>query len=108
MTSFLIWVGIPLALIGTFLNWKKLNELAGKVEEAERGARFNKSMIEEVERSAKSQLSLVRGFVAKVAAGVVSEIESCSGEWCEISASGYGGWIEQSMLWGVYPGEVVD
>jgi len=39
---------------------------------------------------------------------VVGEVESCTGEWCEISTNGYDGWIEQSMLWGVYPGEAVN
>ena len=48
------------------------------------------------------------GLVAKVSAGVVAEISECGQEWCEVSAGGYDGFIEQSNLWGVYPGETVD
>jgi SH3-like domain-containing protein len=48
------------------------------------------------------------GLVAKLRPGVVSGIEKCTGEWCDISAGGYEGWMEQTMLWGVYPGEEVD
>jgi SH3-like domain-containing protein len=44
---------------------------------------------------------------ANLAAGAMSDVANCDGQWCEISASGYGGYVEQSMLWGVYPGEVV-
>jgi SH3-like domain-containing protein len=46
--------------------------------------------------------------VAKLSAGVVAEVEACNGTWCRITAAGYDGWVEQSMLWGVYPGEAVD
>jgi SH3-like domain-containing protein len=40
--------------------------------------------------------------------GVVGEIDRCDGTWCEIEVpGGYHGFIEQTMLWGVYPGEQV-
>lgn len=48
------------------------------------------------------------GLVARVSAGVVAEVSECGQEWCEVSAGGYDGFIEQSNLWGVYPGETVD
>jgi SH3-like domain-containing protein len=47
-------------------------------------------------------------LVARVGTGVVAEVERCDGQWCELSAGGYGGYIEQSQLWGVYPGEKVE
>ncbi len=43
--------------------------------------------------------------VAKLTSGVMAEVEQCSGAWCEISASGFDGFIEQNLLFGVYPGE---
>ena len=48
------------------------------------------------------------GMLAKVGAGVVSEVSACTGEWCEVNAGGYDGYVEQTQLWGVYPGEAVD
>jgi SH3-like domain-containing protein len=47
------------------------------------------------------------GVVAKLEAGVVASVENCTGDWCAVDAEGYQGWIEQSMLWGVYPEEKV-
>jgi SH3-like domain-containing protein len=47
------------------------------------------------------------GLVAKISAGVVTEVDSCSGNWCLITAAGYHGYVEQIMLWGVYPGEQI-
>lgn len=46
--------------------------------------------------------------IAALESGVIGEISSCTGEWCEVTAGGYDGWVEQTQLWGVYPGETVD
>jgi SH3-like domain-containing protein len=40
--------------------------------------------------------------------GVEATVDSCRGGWCDLSGSGFSGWIEQSQLWGVYPDEAVD
>ena len=46
--------------------------------------------------------------VARLGAGLLGDVANCSGEWCEVTAGGYEGWIEQTQLWGVYPGEAVN
>ncbi len=46
--------------------------------------------------------------IALIGAGVVGEVESCDGDWCRIAVDRYDGWIQQAMLWGVYPGEHID
>ena len=48
------------------------------------------------------------GKVAHIRGGVVGRIKSCNGDWCSIDVEGYNGWIEQAMLWGVYPGEQIN
>jgi SH3-like domain-containing protein len=40
--------------------------------------------------------------------GVEAAIDKCTGGWCNLTGKGFAGWIEQTQLWGVYPGEVVD
>jgi SH3-like domain-containing protein len=40
--------------------------------------------------------------------GVLGIVDRCRGGWCRISGKGFGGWIEQDRLWGVYPNEDVD
>jgi len=45
--------------------------------------------------------------VAQVEAGVVASIISCNGRWCRVSVGAFRGYIEQSKLWGAYPGEVI-
>lgn len=40
--------------------------------------------------------------------GVMASIDRCRGGWCDLSGTGFSGWIEQSQLWGVYPDEELD
>lgn len=46
--------------------------------------------------------------VARLQTGVIGNIKSCDGMWCEISGEGFDGYIEQTVLWGVYPNEKID
>ena len=45
--------------------------------------------------------------VAHVQAQVVASIKSCDGQWCRLTGPNYDGWLEQTSLWGAYPGETV-
>jgi SH3-like domain-containing protein len=45
---------------------------------------------------------------AKLAPGVVAGVKSCDGSWCRLKGEGYDGFMSQTNLWGVYPGEKVE
>jgi SH3-like domain-containing protein len=45
---------------------------------------------------------------AKVAPGVLGDVQSCDGQWCRIEAGGVTGFISQDQVWGVYPGEAIN
>ncbi len=105
--------GMPVEIVAEFENWRRIrdsdgeegwilqNMLSGKRTAAV--APWRKGQTMALYRSAGSG-----GMVARLQAGVIVEIAACTGEWCRISAGGFDGWIEQTMLWGVYPGESVD
>jgi SH3-like domain-containing protein len=67
-------------------------------------APWRKDQVTALHSSAEASSSLV----ANLASGAMGEIKSCDGNWCEVSVGGYQGYVEQSMLWGAYPGEVVN
>ena len=46
--------------------------------------------------------------VARLQAGVIVNIRRCDGAWCQVFGSGFKGYVVQTELWGVYPGEKVD
>ena len=46
--------------------------------------------------------------VAELDSGAQVDIRNCDGNWCQVLASGYRGYVDQGLLWGAYPGEVVN
>ncbi|QQA42133.1 SH3 domain-containing protein [Pelagovum pacificum] len=40
--------------------------------------------------------------------GVVAKIDSCTRDWCRLSAGGYRGWAPKGHFWGVDEDEVLD
>lgn len=106
--------GMPVEIVAEFENWRRIRDSDGEegwiLQNMLTGKR---TAVVAPWRQGQSMPLLVRadtgsGLVAKVGAGVVAEVEACTGDWCEITTNGYDGWIEQAMLWGVYPGETVD
>jgi SH3-like domain-containing protein len=45
--------------------------------------------------------------VAELEPGVLGNVLSCDGDWCELSIDDYSGFVQQDKLWGVYRGEVI-
>ena len=45
---------------------------------------------------------------AKLQYGVLGSVKRCQGGWCRVIGDGFDGWVEQTRLWGVYPGEKVE
>ena len=56
----------------------------------------------------KGNANWMRAREAVLEPGVMGSVSSCDGTWCEVETAGYEGYVTQSRLWGVYPGEVVD
>lgn len=45
---------------------------------------------------------------ARLQTGVIGNVRKCDGKWCRMFGQGYDGFIQQNVLWGVYPDEKVD
>ncbi|MCD8497935.1 MAG: SH3 domain-containing protein [Alphaproteobacteria bacterium] len=43
--------------------------------------------------------------VAMLKPGVIADIKECEGEACKLAVSGYKGWAERKLIWGVYASE---
>ncbi|HUO54787.1 MAG TPA: SH3 domain-containing protein [Rhodoblastus sp.] len=46
--------------------------------------------------------------IAKLEPGVIASVKKCDGTWCRLKINGYDGFMAQTNLWGVYPGEKVE
>ncbi|MCC7305141.1 MAG: SH3 domain-containing protein [Alphaproteobacteria bacterium] len=47
-------------------------------------------------------------LAAQIEPGVIIELKECKPGWCEVNASGYGGWVERQYVWGLYDSENFD
>jgi SH3-like domain-containing protein len=45
--------------------------------------------------------------VAELQSGVLGNVVTCDGSWCELTVDDYSGYVQQDQLWGVYRGEEV-
>ena len=45
---------------------------------------------------------------ARLQSGVLGQLKSCNGTWCQFSGKNFEGWIRQERLWGAYPNEKVE
>jgi SH3-like domain-containing protein len=106
--------GLPVEIIAEFETYRRIrdsdgaegwilqNMLAGKRMVSV--APWRKDQFTKLQDAASQNASVI----ANLAAGALGEVKSCDGTWCEITTGGFKGYVEQSMLWGAYPGEVVN
>ena len=106
--------GLPVEIVAEFETWRRIRDSDGAegwiLQNMLSGRRT--AVMAPWKRDESIPLydrpSPTGGIVAKLSSGVLGEVSSCTGEWCEVTAGGYGGYVEQSQIWGVYPGETVD
>lgn len=106
--------GLPVEITEEFDSWRKIRDAQGTVgwvsEELLSGRRtalvkpWDKSAVLPIFYEPDSDARVV----AKLQSGVIGNVSRCTGLWCRIFGSGFGGWIQQTNLWGVYPNEKVD
>jgi SH3-like domain-containing protein len=106
--------GLPVEIVAEFENWRRIRDSEGEegwiLQSMLAGKRT--AVVAPWRGQQLTQLhsapNMASSVYAQLAAGAMSEVSSCSGKWCEITAGGYDGFVEQNMLWGVYPGETVN
>jgi SH3-like domain-containing protein len=113
-----VWVfqrkGMPVEIVAEFENWRRVRDSDGAEGWILQNMLSGKRMAMAAPRRGGQTVTLYAApsrdsdLVVRLAAGVVGEIEKCTTDWCEVSAGGYDGFVEQASLWGVYPGESVD
>lgn len=49
-----------------------------------------------------------QGGIALLEPRVLVDLLSCDGNWCKVAVGTFSGFLKQTGLWGVYPGEKID
>lgn len=107
--------GLPVEILQEFDTWRKVRDSDGSegwINQTLLSGRRT-GIIAPWQKGKDAQLPLLAdpekeaSSVAVVEPGVIGEIKSCNGTWCEMDFSGRTGWISQNMVWGAYPGELI-
>jgi len=108
--------GLPMEIIQEFDNWRRVRDSDGAegwINQSLLSGRRT-ALAAPWQKGKKAHINLLEEPNAKAATvailepGVVGQIQSCNGEWCEMSFDGHTGWLTQSLVWGAYPGELIE
>jgi len=98
----------PLEVVQEFDTWRKIKDIDGDEGWVHQSllsgnrhvlieAKTPITMYKKPEDSARA--------IAQMENGVVAKLNECEDNWCNVSASGYKGWVLKTSLWGVYEHE---
>ena len=106
--------GLPVEIIAEWDNWRRVRDADGAdgwVFHRLLGARRTALVApwaEEPTLPLRSSAESDADIVARLQPKVLAMVSVCDGNWCRISGEGFDGWMEQELLFGVYPGEQFD
>jgi len=114
----IVWVfsraGLPVEIIAESDNWRRVRDSEGadgwvfhSLLSARRTALVTPWSKGDERVPLYNSESTSSRTVAELQSGVLGNVLSCDGEWCNISVDDYSGYVQQDKLWGVYKGEEV-
>jgi len=106
--------GMPVEVTAEFENWRRIRDWEGaegwvyhSLLSGKRSAVVVPTLKDDLVplyESADARSSVV----ARLQSGVLGQLKSCNGLWCEFAGKNFSGWIRQERLWGAYPNEKVE
>ena len=106
--------GMPVEITAEFENWRRIRDWEGaegwvyhSLLSGRRSAVVVPTLKDELVPLYESA-NTSSAVVARLQSGVLTQIKSCDGKWCEISGKNFSGYIVQERLWGAYPNEKVE
>jgi len=101
---------LPVKVVDVYGEWRKIEDPGGTqgwmLRNLLKDARTAMVMGRIAEMRASPSLDARINW--RAAPGVIGRISKCANGWCRFDVRGRAGYVEQSHLWGVDPGEVVD
>jgi len=106
--------GMPVEITAEFENWRRVRDWEGSEGWVYHSLLSGKRTAVVVPREKDELVPLYEAadiesaVVAKLQAGVLASLKSCTGSWCRISGRSFEGYIRQERIWGAYPNEKVE
>ncbi len=103
--------GLPVEIILEFDNWRKIklhDGVTGWVHQSLLSGRRTAFVISGENAPLYKKKSKHSGVVASIEPMVLAQIKECESSWCYAEIASFKGWIQKSVLWGVYEDEKFD
>jgi SH3-like domain-containing protein len=106
--------GMPVEITAEFENWRRIRDWEGSEGWVYHSLLSGKRTGVVLPREKDELVPLYEaadiesGVVAKLQAGVIANLKSCTGTWCRISGRNFEGYIRQERIWGAYPNEKIE
>lgn len=100
---------LPVEVIAEFEAWRKIRDWQGTegwVHQALLWGRRS-AVVHPAEAVLRADPSPVARPVARLAAGVIGQIDNCAEKWCHFTIGKNEGWIGKEYIWGIYANEVL-
>ncbi len=115
----IVWVfaraGLPVEIIAEADNWRRVRDSEGadgwvfhSLLSGRRTVLISPWSKGQEAVALHSSRSTGSRAVAQLQSGVLGNVVTCDGEWCELTVGDYSGFVEQNKLWGVYRGEEIE
>jgi SH3-like domain-containing protein len=106
--------GMPVEITAEFENWRRIRDWEGaegwvyhSLLSGKRSAVVVPTLKTDLVPLYESP-DIHSSITARLQSGVLTQIKSCDGKWCEVSGKNFSGYISQERLWGAYPNEKVE
>lgn len=114
----IVWVytakDLPIEILGEYNQWRRIRDSEGAEGWMYQGLLSSRRTAIVAPWKDKNAVFTLKNApnetaqtVARVQSGVWGRVGSCTGKWCEITIAPHEGWIEQTLLFGVYPNEIL-
>jgi len=107
-------VGIPVEITAESENWRRIRDAEGAEGWVFHSLLSGRRTVLVSPSTKAAAFPLYDGpdagarVVAKLETKVLGTVRSCNRKWCRVFGNGFDGFIEQHLLWGVYPNEVIE
>ena len=106
--------GMPVEITAEFENWRRIRDWEGAEGWVYHSLLSGKRTAVVVPTLKDELVPLYEkaepdaAVAARLQSGVLAQIKTCTGIWCQVSGKDFTGWIAQERLWGAYPNEKIE
>jgi SH3-like domain-containing protein len=106
--------GMPVEITAEFENWRRIRDWEGAEGWVYHSLLSGKRSAVVVPTLKDALVPLyaspdpASAETARLQSGVLGQLKSCNGTWCQFAGKNFDGWVRQERLWGAYPNEKVE